>query len=104
MILVVYSDASYQSEPKACSHTGKHCFLASDLPIPANSKAVLNTAQINKTVMSSAAEAEMGAVFLNTREVIPEQNALIKMGHPQGTTPIQTDNSTSYCMCNTNMQ
>ena len=45
----------------------------------------------------------MGAIFLNAREVIPARNALIEMGHPQGQTPIQTDNSTAHGVCN-NMQ
>ena len=61
-----------------------------------NNGAVFNTANLTKTAMSSAAEAEMGAIFLAAREAIPVQNALIKMGHPQGKTPIQTDNSTAH--------
>ena len=70
MVLAVYSDTSYLIEPKARSGTGGHFFFASDVPIPANNGAVINTAQIIKTVMSSAAEAEMGAIFLNAREAI----------------------------------
>ena len=84
MCLAVHSDASYVSEPKARSRAGGHFFLASDVPIPANNGAVLNTANFIKTVMSSAAEVEMGAIFLNAREAIPARNALIEMGHPQG--------------------
>ena len=84
MCLAVHSDASYLSEPKARSRAGRHFFLAIDVPIPANNGAVLNTANLIKTVMSSAAEAEMGAIFLNAREAIPARNALIEMGHPQG--------------------
>ena len=71
MILVVYSDPSYISEPQACSHTGKHRFLASDVPIPANNAALLNNAQINRSVMPIAAKAEMGATFHNKREATP---------------------------------
>ena len=76
----------------------------SDVRIPANNAAVLNTANLIKTVMSSAVEAEMGAICLNAREAIPARNALIEMGHPQGRTPIQTDNSTAEGVCNKNMQ
>ena len=54
--------------------------------------------------MSGVAEAEMGVIFLNAREAIPARNALIKMGHGQGKTPIQTDNSTAYGVVNKNMQ
>ena len=67
MHLAVVSDASYLSKPKARSRAGGHFFLASDVPIPANNGAVLNTANLIKTVMSSAAEAEMGVIFLNAR-------------------------------------
>ena len=55
-------------------------------------------------VISSAVKAEMGAIFLNAREAIPARNALIEMGHPQGQTSIQTDNSTAEGVCNNNMQ
>ena len=65
MHLAVVSDASYISEPKARSRAGGHFFLASNVPIPANNEAVLNTANLIRTVISSAAEAEMGAIFLN---------------------------------------
>ena len=58
-----------------------------------NKDAVLTIAQIIKSVMSSAAEAEVGALFLNAREAIPARVALEEMGHPQPRTPIQTDNS-----------
>ena len=71
---------------------------------PANNGAVLNTANLIKMVMSSAAEAEMETIFLNAREAIPASNALIEMGHNQGQTPIQTDNSTAHGVCNNNMQ
>ena len=84
MILAVRSDASYLSKPKARSRAGGRFFLASDVRIPANNGSVLNTANLIKTVMSSAAEAEMGVILLNTREAIPARNALIMMGHTQG--------------------
>ena len=84
MLLAVHSDTSYLSEPKARSRAGGHFFLASDVPIPANNGVVLNTANRIKTIMSSAAEAKMRAIFLNAKEATPARNALIEMGHPQG--------------------
>ena len=45
--------------------------------------------------MASAAEAEITALFLNTRIAIPLHRALIKMGHPQPATKIKTDNNTA---------
>ena len=103
MLLAVHSDTFYLSKPKDCSHAGGHFFFAIDAPILANNGAALNTANLIKTVMSSAAEAEMGAIFLAAREAIPAWNTLIEMGHPQGKTPIQNDNSTVRGVCNKNM-
>ena len=69
-----------------------------------NNRAVINTANLIKTVMYSAVEAGMGAIFLAARKAIPARNTLIKMGHPQGKAPIQNDNSTAHGVCNKNMQ
>ena len=43
-------------------------------------------------VMLSAAEAELGALYLNAREAVYSRQILTKMGHPQPQTLIQTDN------------
>eukprot|EP00804_Cyclotella_cryptica_P006743 CCRYP_015695-RA/>CCRYP_015695-RA protein AED:0.50 eAED:0.44 QI:0/0/0/1/0/0/2/0/125 len=45
-------------------------------------------------VMASAA-AELAALYITARELIPLRNALKEMGWPQPKTPIQTDNSTA---------
>ena len=45
--------------------------------------------------MSSAAEAEIGALYINSREAIPQRHLLEEMGHPQPPTPIQIDNTTA---------
>ena len=67
IVLNVHSDASYLTEPKARSHAGGHCFLSANGYDPKDNGAVLNIAQIIKNVMSSAAEAEIGALFINPR-------------------------------------
>ena len=69
-------------------------------PLPRNNGAVLTVAQIIKRVMTSAAEAKLGALFLHTREAIYLQRILKEMGHPQPRTPIQTDNSTTDVIVN----
>ena len=63
MVLAVHSDAAYLVEPKARSRAGGHFFMSKDSPIPPNNGAVLNIAQIIKSVMTSAAEAELGALY-----------------------------------------
>ena len=51
--------------------------------------------------MASAAEAELGALFINAKEGTMLRTTLEEMGHPQlDPTPIQTDNSTAYKIAN----
>eukprot|EP00804_Cyclotella_cryptica_P020749 CCRYP_016588-RA/>CCRYP_016588-RA protein AED:0.03 eAED:0.02 QI:0/0/0/1/1/1/3/0/1217 len=95
MILAVHSEASYLSETKARSRAGGHFFLSEDDPFPRNNGAILTLTQIIKPVMSSAAEAELGALYINARETIPQRHLLNELGHPQPPTPIQIDNSTA---------
>ncbi len=50
MVLIVHSDASYLSEPKARSRAGGHFFMSSNVVNPHNNSAVLNIAQLIKAV------------------------------------------------------
>jgi hypothetical protein len=50
---------------------------------------------IMREVLSSAAEAELGALFHNGKKACPLRMALDKMGHLQPATPMVTDNSTA---------
>ena len=54
--------------------------------------------------MSSAAEAELGALFLNAKEAVYLRQILTELGHPQPRTPIQTDNSTAESVINNKIQ
>jgi len=103
MILSVHSDASYLSEPKARSRAGGHFFLSDGTDESPNNGAILNTSQIIKSVMSSAAEAELGALYINAREAIPCRTFLEELGHTQPPTPIQTDNSTALGVVTNNI-
>jgi hypothetical protein len=104
MVLAVHSDASYLSEPKARSRAGGHFFLSDNSIFPANNGAVLNIAQIIRNVMSSAAEAEIGAMYINARETVPMRRTLEEMGHPQPRTPLQTDNIAAHSVVTDNVQ
>ena len=55
--------------------------MSNDSAIPTNNRAVFTISQIIKEVISSAAEAELGALFINCREAIPARHALEAMGH-----------------------
>ena len=96
MVLAAHSDASYHSEPKGRSRAGGHFYCSNDSKYPPNNRAVLTIAQIIKAVMSSAAEAEVGALYINTREAVPARTTLEELGHKQPPTPIQTDNSVAH--------
>jgi hypothetical protein len=48
--------------------------------------------------MSSAAEAELGALFINAKTAISMQQTLIKLSHPQPRTPMQTENATAHAL------
>jgi hypothetical protein len=54
--------------------------------------------QIIKAVMSSAADAKLGALFINAKTTMSMQQTLEEMVHPQPRTPIQTENSTAHAL------
>eukprot|EP00957_Ditylum_brightwellii_P021751 1640881-Ditylum_brightwellii.AAC.1 len=57
-----------------------------------------------RQVMASAAEAEIGALFFNTRKGEELRLALTEMGHPQPPTPVMTDNSTACGIINSTVR
>ena len=50
--------------------------------------------------MSSAAEADIGAIFITEKELVPMRQTLIETGWPQTPTPMQTYNSTAVGVVN----
>ncbi|MBJ7369555.1 MAG: Ty1/Copia family ribonuclease HI, partial [Ilumatobacteraceae bacterium] len=104
MILAVHSDAGYLNESKSRSRAGGHFFMSSDTQYPPNNGAALTIVQIIDAVMSSAAEAELGALFINAKEAVVLRRILSEMGHPQLRTPIQTDNSTAEGVINSRVK
>jgi hypothetical protein len=103
MILNVHSDASYLSAPKACSSVGGYFFLGSipqdGDPIKLNGAIHIKCTTL-KLVAASAAEAELGALFLNAQEAKVLQLILTELGHPQPPMPIHTDNTTTVGIVN----
>eukprot|EP00804_Cyclotella_cryptica_P004433 CCRYP_006852-RB/>CCRYP_006852-RB protein AED:0.14 eAED:0.09 QI:0/-1/0/1/-1/1/1/0/489 len=98
MVLNIHSDASYLSVRDAKSRAAGIFFLGS---IPKNNEPIrLNRAiavlcTILKFVAASAADAELGALFLNAKEAKIMRLTLKELGHPQPSTPIHCDNSTT---------
>ena len=103
MVLTGHSDASYLSEDKSRSRAGGHFFMTDESAEPPNNGAVTTISQIIKTVISSAAEAELCALFINFREAVPVRIMLEEMGHKQPPTSMQTYNTTSLGVVNDNI-
>ena len=103
MILNNHSDASYLSASRGRSRAGGHFFLGwiprKHHPIRLNGQ-ILSLCEILKFVSSSAAEAELGALFLNTKQARIFRLALEELGHPQPPTPVHCDNTTATDIAN----
>jgi hypothetical protein len=97
MVLHIHSDASYMSASEAHSRAGCHFFLGAHptKAIKQNNIPILVMSAILKHVMSSAAEAQLGSTFINTKEGIPTHVVFEELGHAHPTTPLQTNNSTA---------
>ena len=84
MILNVHSDASYLSESRTRSRIAGYFFMGSTpedgKPIKMNGNTFVNCG-ILKFVVTSAAEPELGALFLNMKESNIICLALEEMGH-----------------------
>jgi hypothetical protein len=105
MILQCHSDASYLSEPKARSRAGGLFYMGSaNIGNAALNGAVLASTSIMKPVLSSASEAEIGALFDNCKKATILRTMLAEMGWPQPATFIQTDNSTACGIANDNIK
>ena len=85
------------NETKARSTDSAHYFIGNN--IKSGKQIVLNGA-IHRFckllgVAASAAEAELGSLFLNAQETVKLQIAFQELGHTQPPTPIHNDNTTS---------
>ena len=100
IILNLHSDSSYLNAIRARSRQGGHFYLGNKTDPNILNGTILNLAAIMKMVLSSAAEAEFGALFHNTKEVTPLRTTLEELGHPQPPTPTLVDNSTAVGLVN----
>jgi hypothetical protein len=89
---------------KNCKAKPVDIFLSNDNKFTPNNGAILTIATIIKAVMSSAVEAELGALFINAKEAVYLQQILEEMDHPQPRTPIQTYNTTAEGVINNKIQ
>jgi hypothetical protein len=97
MQLKIHSDASYLYEPKAKSRIGCYLYLGNNTKSsnkPLSNVPLLCHTTVLKHVVSSVAEAEFGAVFVNTKEGTFTLTTISEMGHKQDATELKTDNTT----------
>ena len=77
MILAAHADARFLNESRARSRADAHIFLSENEPKPKLNGPVLTIPQIIKTLMVSEAEAEMAALFITAKKMIPLCHTLI---------------------------
>ena len=103
MILNIHLDALYMSERGARSRAACHFFLGlpphDGEPIRLNG-AFFTLCAIMNFVAVTAAEAELGALFLNISKGRIFRLILEELGHPQPPMPIHCDNETAVGIVN----
>jgi hypothetical protein len=97
MILHIHSDASYLSEDEAKSRAGGFFYMgnATKHQKKLTNGAILIIRKVLKQDMSSAAESEIGAVFINAKKGAVLRTTLEELGHNQPPTPTETDITTA---------
>ena len=93
MVLAAHSYLGLHNESKGRSWAWYHIFLAKYKPVPRWNVPILTISQVIKHFMSSAAESELGAIFIIAKKLVPMWQNLIDVCWPHPPTSIQTDNS-----------
>ena len=100
MVPCAHSDAEFHNKSKGCSRAGAHIFLSEKDAMPQWNGSVLTLAEIIKFVISSASEAELGAMFITAQEIVVMRQTLQEIKWLQSKSPIQTDNSATAGVVN----
>ena len=66
--------------------------------------AIYVLSKILRVIVASAAESELGALFLNGQKGVALRTTLEELNHPQPPTPIKTDNSSAFGIVNDNVR
>jgi hypothetical protein len=90
MQLQIQSDASYLCRPRARSVLGGLHYLGTTELI---NGPFFCTSKTISCIVSSAAEAELGAAFQNAQKGAQFRNTLVELGYPQQPTTILVDNT-----------
>ena len=79
MILAAHADAGFLNESRARSRAGAYIFLSENEPKPKLNGSILTIEQIIKIVMASTVKAEVAALFITAKNMIPLRHTLIEM-------------------------
>ena len=78
--------------------------MFNDKPLPTDTPLINGPVLVNSSiiqpVVSSAAEAELAAIFFNAKDACMIRNMLEDMGHPQPATLIEADNACAVGLAN----
>jgi hypothetical protein len=107
MIMNVHSDASYLSEADACSRACGNFFIGWEAkdgnPIRLNG-AFFTLCAILHFVVTSAAKAELGTLFLNCKEGMIFRMTLKELGHPEPKTQVRYNYATAVEIAHTTIK
>eukprot|EP00957_Ditylum_brightwellii_P165079 12568097-Ditylum_brightwellii.AAC.1 len=98
--MYIHSIAAYMVLLEACSCVGGHFYLSKNTKTKDTSDVPVNGAEHNEysiicNIMGSAAEAQVGRLYINYQQGEEIRTALQEMGHPQPPMIVVTDNSTA---------
>jgi hypothetical protein len=83
MILKIHSSASYNSDPGTCSRLGGHFYLGNcNADNDTHQGTILASTAIMQAILSSASEANIGALYKNTKKAAILHVTLDKMVTP----------------------
>ncbi len=77
--------------------------MSNNNALPPSNGTVLIIAQIIKAVMLPVVEAEIGTLYINCWEAIPDCHTLEFLGHTQPPNPMQTNNTTALNVISNNV-
>jgi hypothetical protein len=101
MVLHNHTDTAYLVASKTRSRAGGFTYMGNHQGRPQIINGAISViAKVIKSVMSSAAEAEVGALFMNVKALIPLRIICEELGHIQPATPMRIDNNTSEGIMN----
>ena len=96
MIIYIEYDAAYLVLPQACSRVSSIFYLSNATPgRPLLNRAIQVICKTLKNVVSSAAKAETGGIFIGGQQAVPIITALSELNHPQPASGTRTSNDNS---------